>query len=57
MVSLKYETENPEDCISIVSGQDLYLTIDVLKGLLVISIITFIVLIVFIRRFSENSNV
>ena len=50
MVSLKYETENPTDCISFVTGQDLCLTIQVLKSLIITSVITIILLAVFRKR-------
>ena len=50
MVSLKYETENPTDCISLVTGQDLCLTIQVLKVLIVACILTVILLAVFKKR-------
>ena len=50
MVSLKYETENPTDCISSVTGQDLCLTINVFKGLILIFVIIIILLIVFRKR-------
>ncbi len=50
MVSLKYETNNQIDCVSLVTGQDLCLTIQVLKGLIVACILTLIILIVFRKR-------
>lgn len=50
MVSLKYETENPTDCISSVTGQDLCLTINVFKGLILILVIIIILLIAFRKR-------
>lgn len=31
MVSLKYETENIDDCISLLQGQNLCLTITIMK--------------------------
>ncbi|MFT5822388.1 MAG: ABC-type Mn2+/Zn2+ transport system permease subunit [Crocinitomix sp.] len=45
-ISLKYETENPKDCISLVSGRDLcqsIINLEILVGLCVIVIITLIV--------------
>jgi hypothetical protein len=51
MVSLKYETENLEDCISLVTGTDLCQTINTLKILVGLSIAVSISLIVFRKRF------
>lgn len=53
MVSLKYETNSPNDCISLVTGQDLCLTIQVLKGLIITCILTIILLMVFRRKFKD----
>ncbi|AWH84623.1 hypothetical protein HYN59_05595 [Flavobacterium album] len=39
MVSLKYEVKEYGDCISQTSGRDLCLTIDILIGIIVISIL------------------
>lgn len=50
MVSLKYETENPTDCISSVTGQDLCLTINVFKRLILICVVILILLFVFRKR-------
>jgi ABC-type Mn2+/Zn2+ transport system permease subunit len=50
MVSLKYETDNPTDCVSLVTGQDLCLTIKVLKGLIVACVLTITLLTVFRKR-------
>ncbi|NOU61977.1 hypothetical protein [Marinifilum caeruleilacunae] len=50
MVSLKYETENPTDCISLITGQDLCLTIQILKALIVVCIVTIVLLLVFRKR-------
>jgi hypothetical protein len=50
MVSLKYETDSPTDCISLVTGQDLCLTIQVLNGLIVTCILTIILLVVLKKR-------
>jgi ABC-type Mn2+/Zn2+ transport system permease subunit len=50
MVSLKYETENPTDCVSLVTGQDLCLTIQVLKALIVACIALIVLLIIFRKR-------
>jgi len=51
MVSLKYETNNPTDCISLVTGHDLCLTIQVFKGLILACIVILIVLPFFGKRF------
>jgi len=50
MVSLKYETDSPTDCISLVTGQDLCLTIQVLKGFIVACVATIILLTAFRKR-------
>jgi len=47
MVSLKYETDSPTDCISLVTGQDLCLTIKVLKGLIIVCIAIIVLLLIF----------
>ena len=39
MVSLKYEVKDYGDCISLTSGRDLCLTIDILIGIIVISVL------------------
>ena len=51
MVSLKYETDNPTDCISLVTGQDLCFTIQVLKASTVACIGTLLILIIFKKQF------
>jgi ABC-type Mn2+/Zn2+ transport system permease subunit len=50
MVSLKYETVDPTDCISSITGQDLCLTINVLKGLILVFAIIIISLLIFRKR-------
>jgi hypothetical protein len=50
MVSLKYETKNPTDCVSLVTRQDLCLTIQVLKALIVACIASIVLLIIFRKR-------
>jgi hypothetical protein len=55
MVSLKYETENPGDCISLVSGQDLYLTITILQGLILLCMVCIVLLLVFKKRILKQS--
>jgi len=51
MVSLKYETDNSSDCLSVVTGQDLCFTIQVLKGLIIACFATIVILFVFRKRF------
>ena len=50
MVSIKYETENFGDCISLVTDQDLCLTVNIIKGLILTDILIIISLIVFRKR-------
>ncbi|MDP9956724.1 hypothetical protein J2X97_002383 [Epilithonimonas hungarica] len=38
-VSLKYETENPTDCISVITGRDLCLWIKSLKIIIIVCLI------------------
>ena len=47
MVSLKYETENITDCISLVSGENLCITIRNLKVLFITCLIILILLLYF----------
>lgn len=56
MVSLKYETENPNECISLVSGQDLCLTIRILQSLVIICILFTILLLVLKRLILKQSH-
>lgn len=56
MVSLKYETENLTDCISLVSGADLCLTINVLKALTFLCIVSFIILLILRKRIIKNTE-
>jgi ABC-type Mn2+/Zn2+ transport system permease subunit len=49
-VSLKYETKNSNDCLSIVTGQDLCLTIKILQGLFVICILVAAMLLFFRKK-------
>ena len=59
MVSLKYETENPGDCISIVSGVNLCLTIRILQVAFVICFILLVCLIQYrekILNFKSNKK-
>lgn len=50
MVSLRYETDSPTDCISLVTGQDLCSTIKILKGLIIACITAVILLTIFRKR-------
>ena len=54
MVSLKYETKELTDCISLVSGIDLCKTIKVFHFLAIISGLVFIGLLVFKKRILKN---
>ena len=53
MVSLKYETNNPSDCISLVTGANLCSTVNVLKGL-IFACFTTIVTITALRKYFIN---
>lgn len=53
MVSLKYETENITDCISLVSGENLCITIRNLKISFIICLIVLIFLLYFKKRILE----
>lgn len=50
MVSLKYETEGPDDCISLVTGIDLCLTIKIIYLLITICVLVTILLLIFRKR-------
>lgn len=47
MVSLKYETENPGDCISSVSGIDLCSAITWMKVMIIVAVLLIIYLLYF----------
>lgn len=47
MVSLKYETKISDDCISLISGEDLCLTIQIMKTLTIFCVIIIIEFIVY----------
>ena len=49
-VSLKYETENPGDCISIITGQNLCRIINQLKISAAIDIILIVVLLIYRKK-------
>jgi hypothetical protein len=55
MVSLKYETDYPPDCISAVSGKNLCLIIWEYKGLAVLCLATFVLLLVFRKRILKSA--
>jgi len=46
-VSLKYETRNPNDCISLISGENLCSTIKILQKLIAVSGILIVGLLIF----------
>ncbi len=50
MVSLKFETENPNDCISLVTGQDLCLSVQIMEFLIAVFILIIIGLLVYKNR-------
>ena len=50
MVSIKYETNNQGDCISLISGQDLCFTIKVLQGLIVTCVVGIIALMILRKK-------
>jgi ABC-type Mn2+/Zn2+ transport system permease subunit len=56
MVSLKYETENITDCISVVSGENLCITIRNLKISFIICLIVLIFLLYFRKRILEQNR-
>ncbi|MEZ4778585.1 MAG: hypothetical protein R2786_04310 [Flavobacteriaceae bacterium] len=56
MVSLKYETNNLTDCISLVSGTDLCLTINVFRGLTILFIIVFILLLIYRKKLLRKNQ-
>jgi uncharacterized membrane protein YhaH (DUF805 family) len=50
MVSLKYETENPGDCISTISGTDLCSAINRFEIIIAINVILIIGLLIFRKK-------
>lgn len=54
MLSLKYETNYPDDCISAISGTDLCLMIKIFKGLTVICGVGLISLLFFKRKIVQQ---
>ena len=53
MVSLKYETKNPGDCISLVNGQNICEGITICKWLTVVFGLITIILFIFRKRFKK----
>jgi ABC-type Mn2+/Zn2+ transport system permease subunit len=56
MVSLKYETENITDCISLVSGENLCITIRNLKISFIICLAVLIFLLYFKKRILDSKR-
>lgn len=54
MVSLKYETENQNDCISLVNGQNLCYTIRFFQITFIVSLILLFVLLNFRKKILES---
>ncbi len=50
LVSLKYETEGVNECISLTTSYDLCLTLNILKGLTLLCTISLFILIVFKQK-------
>src|SRR5690606_3459980 len=49
MISMNYEIIDPQDCISILTGKNLCLTMQILKVLIVLCILSLSVLVIFIK--------
>jgi RsiW-degrading membrane proteinase PrsW (M82 family) len=56
MVSLKYETDSPNECISKVTGDNLCHSIQTLQILIGICILTIILLLIFRKRLVNQQN-
>lgn len=54
MVSIKYETENPGDCISLISGDNLCAAITQFKIIIAINIVIIIILMIFRKRINKK---
>jgi hypothetical protein len=54
MVSLKYETDSPTECISKINGDNLCESISNLKTLIYTDIVIIILLIIFRNKISKN---
>lgn len=50
MVSLKYETVNPGDCISLVSGENLCRPLNIMKAIIIFFILSIAGLLTFKKR-------
>ena len=50
MVSLKYETNNPGDCISVLNGSDLCAAIEKMKAILIMLVFALIGLVIFKKK-------
>jgi len=50
LVSLKYETDLPTDCISVITGRNLCAAINLFRGLILFCIILVVLLLVFKKR-------
>lgn len=51
MISMKYEIIDPQDCISILTGKNLCLTMQILKVLIVLCILSLSLLVIFEKGF------
>ncbi|URW80961.1 hypothetical protein [Xiashengella succiniciproducens] len=56
MVSLKYETDNPRDCISLVTGTDLCELITRMKIWILICVLLITILLIFRKRLLKTNN-
>jgi hypothetical protein len=56
MVSIKYETDNPEDCISLVTGIDLCESITRMKIWILICVLLITILLIFRKRLLKTNN-
>ena len=54
MVSIKYETENPGDCISLVSGKDLCSVISGFQNTIIINAALLIMLTIFRKKLQKR---
>jgi len=55
MVSLKYETENPGDCISLVNGENLCEAIKNLKIYFIVCVLVLVCLLVFKKKMLKEN--
>ncbi|WP_375720250.1 hypothetical protein [Saccharicrinis sp. FJH54] len=56
IVSLKYETDNPGDCISLVTGSDLCESIARMKIWILICVLLITILLIFRKRLLKTNN-